>query len=275
MKAHVDATVTESVGSLLVLDCDSLHTPNAGVRTGDRIVQVVSRELTPTGSILELLDMGPYLDAPSAPTVAIAQSATEPRHTLRCTLSNLSGLEYELQLARGTATDWFSIASGTATIIDVGGLASNTTYYARCRLIAPQRLRSEWSSEVNATTASYAAPTSVSATATDNELALTWSIPTESAGLNIEVWYDTVTPFSTTTATPFETFGPGTTGCTINDGLATETLYYCYVRFVDMYGGVSATASDSDTTGVAAGTLAAPDELHIERGTSYGTRTAP
>ena len=59
MTADVLSSVTEEVGDLLVIDCDELHTPNAGVRTGSRIVQLVSKEVTVTGYRLELLDMGP------------------------------------------------------------------------------------------------------------------------------------------------------------------------------------------------------------------------
>jgi predicted phage tail protein len=278
MKCEVAPTVTEVVGDLVVLDCDELHTPNAGIRTGKRIVQVVSRETTVDGYKLDLLDMGPYLNAVSVPTVSIASSPSDPKHTMRITISGLGINDYELQMARGIAhpstLDFYTVASGTDTTVDVGGLPSGTGWTVRARALGPQRVRSDWSVVDNASTATYDAPTGVTATATDNEIALSWTIPTGQEDLDIEVWYDTNGPtFSDSTATLWETYQGGTTAVTIS-GLATTTLYYCYVRFIGPYGGYGTMASDSDTTGVTAGTLTAPDEIYIELGSNITTRTA-
>ena len=271
-KAEVDRTVTEVVGDWLVINCNETKTPNAGLRSGYRLVQVIAKEVTVTGSKLELLDAGPFLNAVSAPSISITQNATEPRHKLRVSISGFgSGVKYELQMAKATETDWWNIASGTESIVDVGGLISNTLYYVRARTIAPQRIRSDWSASDSATTDAYNAPTSVTATATNNEIAVTW---VNSHDLPVEVWFDTVTPFSTTTATPWETFTAGTTGCTIG-GLATSTLYYISCRHRGPYGGYSPVAGASDSTGAAEGTLTAADNVYIELGSNVGTRSAP
>ena len=97
---------------------------------------------------------------------------------------------------------------------------------------------------------------------------------TECEDLEVEVWYDTATPFDADTATLWETFQKGTTSCTIS-GLSTSTLYYVYVFFRGPYGSLSTGGTDSDTTGASAGTLTAPDELFIQLGSNIGTRTAP
>ena len=270
-RAECLASVTAVVGDYVVIDCDTLHTPNAGIRSESRLVQVISRSVTVAGVTLELLDAGPFLNALTDPSVAITQNANDPKHTIRVVLSNLGGWPYELQMARTTATDWYAIASGTAATVDVGGLRSGTTFYARARAIGPQRIRSGWCTRDAVSTQFYPPPTSVSATASNNSIALTW---TNGSDLPTEVWYDTVTPLDVDTATPWETYPTDTTGCTI-DALDTTTLYYCFVRHRGPYGGYSFVASDSDTTGAGENTLTAPDELYIELGSSYGTRTSP
>ena len=179
-------------------------------------------------------------------------------------------MEYELQMAKTTETDWWAIASGDDATLDVGGLQSNTLYYARARTIAPQRIRSDWSASDSATTDAYAAPTSVAVTATANELAVSWT--NTNTDLSIQVWYNTSN--SLTGATLFETFLAGTASCTVG-GLDTETTYYVLVRYVGPYGGFSAVDSSSDTTGAGEGTLTAPDQLEILLGGAIGTGTAP
>ena len=50
----------------------------------------------------------------------------------------------------GSISNIWNIASGTETIVDVGGLVSDTTYYCRARAIGPQRIRSDWSTSQSA-----------------------------------------------------------------------------------------------------------------------------
>ena len=169
--------------------------------------------------------------------------------------------------------DFYMIASGTETTIDVGGLPAGEGWSAHARAIGPQRIRSAWSTPDNvASTDSYNPPTAVACSATDGEMYTSWT-PAHTE-LETQVWWDTVTPFDTATATLFETFQANTTHCTV-PGLAAETLIYVYVRHVGPYGSLTATASDSDTTGAGAMTLSTPDQLYIVQGKNYGTRVGP
>jgi hypothetical protein len=275
--AMVDDTVTETIGDYLIIDADETFTPNAGVRAEKRLVQLMSREPTADGAKLELLDTGPYLGALTVPAVDIFNNVNDGRHMLRITISNLGTSQFELQMARGDylpTVVWWNVAAGDDSTLDIGGLVSGEHYYARARTIGPQRTRSDWCVPDGASTDPYSAPTGVTATATNNEIALSWTNTHEELG--VEVWYDTNTPIAPgTTATPYGTFQAGTDACNIDDGLATETLYYCGVRHVGPYGGVSSFGTDSDTTGATEGTLLAPDEIYIQIGTDVGTRTAP
>jgi hypothetical protein len=273
--ADVLSTVTEGVGDWLVLDADTLKIPNKDTRAGDRVVQVISRTEKTVGARLQLLDGGPKLQPLNTPTAAVAQNANDPKHTLRITVTGLdSGARAQIQMARSDTTpndgDWWSVDATTDASLDVGGLRSGTKYYVRCRAIADHRIGSAWSTPSSATTQSLSPPTAVYCSATNTVIYTSWT--NGEAGENTQVYFDTVSTFATT-ATHFETFVAGTTECNV-EGLATTTLYWVFVRHIDEYGGVSATDSDSATTG-STSTLAAPDGITIISGSDVGTYTAP
>lgn len=272
-------SVTEGVGEWVALDCAELQLPNAyaGDRSGKRVVQIVTRQETVTGAHLDLLDGGPYLQPLATPTISAALNANDPKHTIRLTIDNLAtGAKAQVQAARSKTTpaegSWYGLAVTDAATLDAGGLASNTKYYFRCRAVAEHRLSSDWSASDAVQTDAMSPPTSVNATATNgSEIITTWTLGESRE--KVQVLYDTVSTF-TTTATDFETFQVGTTGCTVG-GLTSSTQYWIYVRHVDAYGGFSETASDDATTTASPSTLTAPDQIYIELGYGIGTRTAP
>jgi hypothetical protein len=58
-------------------------------------------------------------------------------------------------------------------------------------------------------------------------------------------------------------------------GLSQSTSYTFGVRHRDAYGGVSSTVTDTESTTAVDPTLNAPTQIHILKGESIGTQTAP
>ncbi|KKW05429.1 MAG: hypothetical protein UY40_C0020G0006 [candidate division CPR1 bacterium GW2011_GWC1_49_13] len=96
--------ITEVVGEELILNVP--HLPNAGVRGGDRILQVVRRTEIPGGSVLRLLDSGPDAQFATSPTFTLAAGAADARKYVDVTITN--------QAALLTALAWLRIEWGIA-----------------------------------------------------------------------------------------------------------------------------------------------------------------
>ena len=83
-------TITEKVGEELRLDVS--HLPNAGVRGGERILQIVRRTETPSGPEILLLDSGPNLQFSTSPTFSLAAGAADGRKYIDVTVTNAAAL---------------------------------------------------------------------------------------------------------------------------------------------------------------------------------------
>ena len=82
--------ITEKVGQEIRLDVS--HLPNAGVRGGERIMQIVRRTETPSGPSLLLLDSGPNSQFATAPTFSLAAGAADGRKYVDITVTNAAAL---------------------------------------------------------------------------------------------------------------------------------------------------------------------------------------
>lgn len=113
-------TITEKVGDELILDVS--HLPNAGVRGGDRIMQVVRRTETPSGPQLLLLDSGPDSQFGTAPTFTVATGAADDRKYVDVTITNASALN--------TAGAFLRVEWAVASSEPTGGGTLLTQYMA-------------------------------------------------------------------------------------------------------------------------------------------------
>lgn len=258
-------TAAEAVqsGDFVIIDADSLKTPNQGVnaRSGRRIVQILQKRRLPIGFAFAFQDMGPDAVILTAPTVSLAQNGTDPEHTVDATISGLtSGLGYKLYIDRGDGSGFQPEDIGTQNETrQVIRCPSGTEIKARVQATARGRIRSDFSAEDSVTTASLSAPTGLSTTVHDRSIALEWTngesdypvMPT----LNGVEQLDTPLP-SGSDVFEFEE-------------LAASTQHTLGVKHVDEYGGESALTTVQDTTSTAA-TLAAPKSLQVVQGRTAG-----
>ena len=230
-------------GDFIRLTVASYPNMEIQARGGTRIVQIMGRE-TRISRTFGYMDAGANAQPLTAPGVAIAQTAGDTNHSVNVTISGLTaGARYQLQL-KGATPDYVTVAEGSANeTITISEMPSGTTIDARARETKANTIRSAWSAPVSQATASLAAPTNAvvgsivgdraQATWTDNE-------PT----YNAEVFLN---------GTQLAILEPGTTIYNLTK-LTASTNYNApgfAVRYLDRYGGVSASDDDDfSTTGV-------------------------
>lgn len=237
-------------GELIRLTVSSYPNMAIQARGGTRVVQVMGRE-TLISRTFSYLDAGPNSQPLTKPGVAIAQTAGDTHHSVTVTISGLTaGARYQLQLKIGSA-DYVTVAEGDANeAIVITEMPSNTTISARARETKANTIRSEWSTPVNQATAALSAPTNavVGSIAGDRATA-TWT--NNETNYHLEVFLD---------GTQLAILEPGSTSYLL-ENLTSNTNYNgpgFAVRYVDLYGGVSATDTDDFTTTTIDTTLSTP-----------------
>lgn len=257
------SAVDVAAGEWVVLS--GLPTPNpaTGSRGGDRVVQILTREVPAVGRNYRYLDGGPSLAALTTPSVAIAQNSGRSKHDVDVTISGLtSGDRYRLAIKVGTGR-WIVTAEGSANeTITLRNYPAGTQIQAQVLATREGRIRSPWSSASSVTTASLSAPTSPSATVSGRTIAFTWT--------NVETAY----PVMPTLGGVDYLDTPLPAGSTrfVFTELAASTAFTPGVRAVDPYGGMSSIASAGATTGTAE-TLSAPRELVVLQGAGSSDTT--
>lgn len=219
-------------------------------RGGTRIVQIMGRE-TLISRTFGYLDAGANQQPLTAPGVAIAQTAGDTNHSVDVTIAGLTaGARYQLQL-KGATADYVTVSEGAANeTVTISEMPSGTTIFARARETQANTIRSAWSVPVSQATATLAAPTNVlvgdiagdraTGTWTDNE-----------STYNAEVLLN---------GTQLAILEPGATSFLLTK-LTANTNYNApgfAVRYLDRYGGVSASDDDDFATGAVDTTLDQP-----------------
>lgn len=230
-------------GEFIRLTVSSYPNMDIQARGGTRVVQIMGRE-TLISRTFSYLDAGPNSQPLTKPGVAIAQTAGDTHHSVNVTISSLTaGARYQLQL-KGPTADYVTVAEGSANeTITISEMPSGTTIFARARETKANTIRSEWSTPVSQATASLSAPTNalMGSIAGDRATA-TWT--NNETNYHLEVFLD---------GTQFAILEPGATTYLLTN-LTASTNYNSpgfAVRYVDLYGGVSATDTDDfSTTGV-------------------------
>lgn len=248
-------------GTFVKTKVATLPNPATNARGSTRIMQVMSRDDRPDGPTLRLLDAGPNLAVLSAPSIAIAQSSADPRHTVIATVSSVpSGAQYQAQLALtstastsapvSTASAWFPVKaanrSTSATVFARGQLPSGTRVWARVRSIAPQRIGSAWSAAASTVTDAIVAPTIASVgSVTAGTAIVKWS--NGSTKYRTRLMVDAATSASLGAANTVAVCAPRTTVYTLV-GLNANDSHRVGVQHVDGFGGVSPQDSTTFTT---------------------------
>jgi len=241
-------------GDFVKINVDTYPNAVDNDRGGTRIVQILSRKPTALGIDFEFADVGPSLQPPADPTVAIAQNASNPHHAVDVTISDVpSGATVEIELSVGASNEWSRRVEGLeAGVVTVGRFPAGTTIYVRGRSCIPNRSRSDWSSSDSVATASLTAPSGLSVDDEIGDRALaTWT--NGESGYQIEILLG---------STSVAILPPGTTAYEFRN-LSTSTGYTAYVRHIDAYGGTSASDSDAFTTTATPFQLTAPYSVTI------------
>lgn len=242
-------STAESVttGDFARITLGTFPSPANQSRGATRIVQIMSRVDTPMGPEFEWLDAGPSLNALTAPSVILAPTTSDARHSAIATISgSSSGAGYQLQWGTGSTepgstswNDWAGQGDSTGTNT-IRPLPSGTQFWTRARATAPNRIRSAWSTAADTTTGALEAPTGLaSSSITGTGVNLDWSLGTsDSPNYPIEMRLSTgacpTTELSSLTRLPAKTVQFAIRGMT------QDTTHCVGIRHYDAYGGVSA-----------------------------------
>ena len=237
----LSATDALDAGSFCVIDLSSFPNPAVPGRGGQRVVQVMGRRQE-SALVFDYLDAGPDDQPLQAPGVAIVKGASNSFNEVDVTISSLAaGSTYELQLRNAVGGLWYNAGVGDADeTVTITRVPSGTAIYARAREAAPNRIRSEWSAAVNATTDTLPVCTGLSV---DNEAGdraeFSWTVG--SADYPLEILLD---------GDQYATLAPGTSFYLMRS-LTVSTTYNSpgfQVRHFDDYGGEGTLATQVFTT---------------------------
>jgi len=231
--------------------------PNAGIqaRGGTRLVQIMGRRLTPQGPEFDYLDAGPNLNALAAPTVTLALSTGDKKHTVLATVASVpAGAQFQMDAAVGstlpgpTDAKWQRIQTsgfGNGTY-PIGGRPAGAKTWARVRSAQAQRVRSTWgNSTAGISSSGLAAP--VVATSSVTALSFNLRISGGETLYPIQVFIDGSTAAAFSTGNLFRTVPAGTKSVPIF-GLSSTTKFLVGARHVDPFGGIGAADSTTVTT---------------------------
>lgn len=216
-----------------------------------RIVQILSRIDTPAGPEFEWLDVGPDLNKLVAPTVTLAATTSDAKHSVVATISGSSSTDvgYQLQWGSGSTEpgstswkDWAGQGDSTGTNT-IRPLPSGTIVWVRARTTFQGRIRSAWSTAPNTTTESLQAPTALaSSSITSTTVLLDWDLgSSESPDYPLELRASTGTCPTTDVASLARLTARSRRFKA--EGMTADTTHCFALRHFDDFGGVSADAT--------------------------------
>lgn len=187
---------------------------------------------------------------PAAPTGLTATAASSSQINLSWTASS-GATSYNVKRATASGGPYTTIASGvTATSYSDTGLSGGTTYYY---VVSAVNGGGESANSTEATTATIpAAPTGLSATAGNSQVALSWSTSTGAASYNVKR--------ATVSGGPYTTLTNATT-TSYTDATAVNGTTYYYVVSALNSSGESANSSEVSATPSAPAVPTAPTGL--------------
>lgn len=266
MGTFASLTTGEAVasGDFVKMTLATFPNPAAGARSGTRVMQVLSRDITPMGPRFTYLDAGPSQQPTSSPTITMSSNTNDPKHSVRATIGGVAaGGRFKLEVAESStqpaasSTKWQPWETGTTNgTYTIGRRKSNTAYWGRVANTKPNRLSSPWvPSTIGKTTQSITGPSAFTASSVKGKTVLcTWT----NGDANYRTCFhaDTSTSATFSTANEVTVLPPGANRFRI-EGLTTGTKYLLGVRHRDDYGGYSTRRAASVTT--TAASLTAPN----------------
>lgn len=141
-------------GDFVLMNLATYPNPSDNDRGSERILQILSKDLTPAGPEFDYLDAGPYLQPLASPTVSIIKNTARPTNDVDVTVADVvAGATATIQLAYNAtepAADsslWFVARSGVAddATVTIPDNPTGAHVWARARSTAVGRIRSGWS----------------------------------------------------------------------------------------------------------------------------------
>jgi hypothetical protein len=182
--AQTTAGAALAPGDAAILNYPTYPNTVTGGRGDPAIALVIGTAKRPLGAQLTLLNAGANLQPLVTPTVSLARTTGNPKHSIDATIGNVStGVNYALEMARTTAAtstipdeDYVPVGTGRGSeTITIASLRSGTRYAARALARTDGRIGSLRSVADTTTTAELSAPTSVVASnITDNRAEIRW-----------------------------------------------------------------------------------------------------
>ena len=254
--AAMEAAETVDVADYFRVDLDSFPNPAAnggsGGRGGIRVVQALRRGRGPVGFDFEYLDAGAANQPLSVPSVSIVVNATRPEHDVDVTISGLdAGAACILKFGEGaTPSSWdrteaedpddstLALGNGTYTFQN---FPSGTVVAVKGYAVKENRIASAFSAVDTITTTALSAPTGFAVVIDGTSATATWTVGEAEYPLMPTLdGEDFLTHFLPVGSTRF-----------VWEDLAPSTSFVFGMKHVDLYGGASAIATDTETTGTA------------------------
>lgn len=250
---------TVEPGDFVRLTLGSYPNISNSQRGGTRLVQIMSKDVTPEGYAYEYLDAASAAAPLTSPTVTLSTSTADPRNTLRATVSGIpSGGVVSLYMAESnttsppgsTSANWHPVyTTGTYGMVSATGtynlprLKSNQRFFVKGQAAAANRPRSAYTTPVTRVTGAITAPNTFAMSSVKAQTAgASWVVGDVNYPVDFHV--DTVTTGTPTTSNLLFRLPPGSNR-TFLSGLTQGTAYKSWVRHSDPYGGFS--NSDSTT----------------------------
>lgn len=264
-------------GDVVAIQVDQFPSPNTGSRGGTRLVQILSRVEQPGGfPSYDWIDMGSTA-AFNAPTLSLAQSTSDPNHTIAVTIptSSFAGPfnGWELQVIRSSAAaapgssapwSWAAAATSSGTFF-VRPLPSGSRIWGKVRQRDALRVRSGFGLAANTTTDTIGAPTALAASSRGtNSVVLTWVVADPTYAIEVRA---STQALAESSSQRIAILPPGSNYGRMG-GLQNGSTYNFGVRHIDPFGGVGTMATYSTETGGI--TPQAPDiySIRIMQGTT-------
>lgn len=265
-------------GDFCRLTLNTFPNPGIAARGGTRLIQVMGKSVTPYGPEFTYLDAGANLNALTPPTVTLALSTQDRKHTVLATVGSVTtGLGFQMDIAVGstlpssTSPRWQRVQTSNASsgIHPLRARPAGAVTWARVRKVAPGRVRSAWAnSTAGRTSSGLAAPVIGVSSVAGRSFTVTIIPSTANPGYPIESFIDGSTAAAFSASNSLRIVPAGTRLIPV-DGVANGTKYLVGVRHIDPYGGVSPADSTTVTT-LSSGTLRAraPLGFYVYGGTT-------
>lgn len=141
-------------GDFVLMNLATYPNPSDNDRGSQRVLQILSKDLTPAGPEFEYLDAGPYLQPLASPTVSIIKNVARPTNDVDVTVADVVAdatatiqLAYNATEPAADSSLWFVARSGVAddATVTIPDNPTGAHVWARARSTAVGRIRSGWS----------------------------------------------------------------------------------------------------------------------------------